>query len=247
MVDAPSMAVAKAREAATMRAAEARPSGEVPADYLLAHQEYAPGMAFQGLGPALRTVPPRRASKRRSNAKPTMRNACRMAPWAMRRAGAGSLFVTALLVAPLASAQDAIQWLTRVSNAARTLNYTGTIVNQYGGRIETSRIVHLSDNGQEWEKLTSLDGPAREVVRSSGEVRCYFPDEKVVRVEARTLRNVFAVAVAGADPQPVAVLRLPTRVGRTHRRHAAEIVAFEPKDGLRYGHKFGPTRAPDCC
>ena len=61
-----------------------------------------------------------------------------------------------------ASAQDAIQWLTRVSNAARTLNYTGTIVNQYGGRIETSRIVHLNDNGQEWEKLTSLDGPARE-------------------------------------------------------------------------------------
>ena len=56
MVDAPTMAVAKAREAATVRAAEVRPGGEVPADYLLAHQEYAPGMAIQGLGPALRAA-----------------------------------------------------------------------------------------------------------------------------------------------------------------------------------------------
>lgn len=56
MVDAPPTAVAKAREAATVRAAEVRPAGEVPADYLLAHQEYAPGMAIQGLGPALRAV-----------------------------------------------------------------------------------------------------------------------------------------------------------------------------------------------
>jgi sigma-E factor negative regulatory protein RseA len=56
MVDVPQTAVATAREAATVRAAEVRPSGEVPADYLLAHQEYSPGMAFQGLGPALRAV-----------------------------------------------------------------------------------------------------------------------------------------------------------------------------------------------
>jgi negative regulator of sigma E activity len=56
MVDAPPMAVAKAREAATMRVDEVRPNSEVPADYLLAHQEYAPGMGFHGLGPALRTV-----------------------------------------------------------------------------------------------------------------------------------------------------------------------------------------------
>lgn len=167
-----------------------------------------------------------------------MRNACWVAPRAVRRAGAGSLFVTALLVAPLASAQDAIQWLTRVSNAARTLNYTGTIVNQYGGRIETSRIVHLSDNGQEWEKLTSLDGPAREVVRTSGEVRCYFPDEKVVRVEARTLRNVFP----SLSPEQIRNLSQYydyRRVsGERIAGHAAEIVVFEPRDGLRYGHKF---------
>jgi sigma-E factor negative regulatory protein RseA len=49
------MALAKAREASTVRAAQVRPQG-VPADYLLAHQEYSPATQIQGIGPALRVV-----------------------------------------------------------------------------------------------------------------------------------------------------------------------------------------------
>ena len=54
MVDAPPMAVAKAREAATVRAAQIKT--ELPADYLLAHQEYSPSTAIQSTGPYLRAV-----------------------------------------------------------------------------------------------------------------------------------------------------------------------------------------------
>ena len=87
--------------------------------------------------------------------------------------------------------EDAAAWLTRAANAAKSLNYVGTIVFQYSGRVETSRLVHLYDQGIELEKLVNLDGPAREVIRSHGEVRCYYPDAKIVRVEPRTFRNVF--------------------------------------------------------
>ena len=38
-----------------MRAAQVRPL-TVPADYLLAHQEYAPANALQGAGPYMRDV-----------------------------------------------------------------------------------------------------------------------------------------------------------------------------------------------
>ena len=48
MVDTPPTAVAKAREAATVRAAQVKPPGDVPADYLIAHQEYSPSMVAQG-------------------------------------------------------------------------------------------------------------------------------------------------------------------------------------------------------
>src|SRR5207237_2623897 len=87
-----------------------------------------------------------------------------------------------------ARAEDAAQWVARVAQAARQLSYVGTIVYQQGARVETSRLTHLADNGREYEKLVNLDGPAREVVRALGEVRVYYPDAKIVRVEPRTFR-----------------------------------------------------------
>ena len=56
MVDAPPTAVARAREAATIRAAQAKPLPDLPADYLIAHQEYSPSTAIQGMGPYMRAV-----------------------------------------------------------------------------------------------------------------------------------------------------------------------------------------------
>jgi sigma-E factor negative regulatory protein RseA len=47
-------AMARAREATALSAARLRPS-TVPADYLLAHQEYSPAV-IQGVGPYLRAV-----------------------------------------------------------------------------------------------------------------------------------------------------------------------------------------------
>src|SRR2546423_1079286 len=106
----------------------------------------------------------------------------------------GSIVTLAFGVLSFASpalAEDAIAWLERAAGAARQLNYVGTLVYQPGSRTETSRIVHLNDPGGEFEKLVNLDGPAREVIRSKGEVRCYYPDAKVVRIEPRTFRNAF--------------------------------------------------------
>jgi sigma-E factor negative regulatory protein RseA len=47
--------IARAREAATVRAAQVRPPA-VPADYLLAHREYSPTAPIEGIGPGLRTA-----------------------------------------------------------------------------------------------------------------------------------------------------------------------------------------------
>jgi len=55
LTDAPTTALARAREASDVHAAELRPQS-VPAEYLLAHQEYSPATAMQGVGPYLRAV-----------------------------------------------------------------------------------------------------------------------------------------------------------------------------------------------
>jgi sigma-E factor negative regulatory protein RseB len=143
-----------------------------------------------------------------------------------------------VLVASAARADDAMAWLTRAAQAARQLNYIGTIVYQIGPRVESSRITHLYDDGHEFAKLVNLDGPAREVVRSQGEIRCYYPDAKLMRVEPGTFRNVFP-SLSAEQQQSLSefydfrVLG-PDRVGG----RAVQVVVFEPKDGLRYGHRF---------
>jgi len=164
---------------------------------------------------------------------------------AMRRPGSHlpwirqTLFVFAwLALIPAASAEDAAVWLDRAAEAAQKQNYIGTIVYQHGGRFETSRLVHLNDQGREFEKLVNLDGPAREVIRMNGEVRCYYPDTKVIRVEPRTFRNAFP----SLSPQQQAALTDFYTFRRAERERVAGIETqawvFEPKDGLRYGHKF---------
>jgi len=148
-----------------------------------------------------------------------------------------AVFVLAL-VATSARADNAMDWLARASQAARRLDYVGTIVYQIGPRVESSRITHLYENDREFAKLVNLDGPAREVVRNDGEVRCYYPDAKLVRVEPGTFRNVFP-SLSPEQQQSLSrydALRVvgEDRVGG----RPVQVVVFEPKDGLRYGHRF---------
>jgi sigma-E factor negative regulatory protein RseB len=142
------------------------------------------------------------------------------------------------LLPALASAEDAADWLQRAATAARQQTYAGTLVYQHAGRSETSRLLHMVDEKGEHEKLVNLDGPAREVIRNNEQVRCYYPDAKIIRVEPRTYRNAFPSLL----PQ-----QLDTLAGYYFFRKAeisriagveTQAILFEPKDGMRYGHKL---------
>jgi sigma-E factor negative regulatory protein RseB len=163
-------------------------------------------------------------------------------PRAARRCAARAILAlsltSAVTFAVEASAEDATRWLERAAQAAKSLNYAGTIVYQHNGHVETSRLVHMFDGGQEQEKLVSLDGPAREVIRSSAEVRCYFPDAKIIRIEPRTFRNVFPSLSAEQLRNLAQYYDAKMVMSERVAGHWTQIMVFEPKDGLRYGHKF---------
>jgi sigma-E factor negative regulatory protein RseA len=55
VTESPPAVVAKAREAAVVRADSLKPA-QVPQDYVLVHQEYSPATALQGVQPYLRAV-----------------------------------------------------------------------------------------------------------------------------------------------------------------------------------------------
>lgn len=154
------------------------------------------------------------------------------------RAGVALFALAALASAPVAGADGAAEWLDRAATAARQLNYVGTIVYQHGGHVETSRLVHFNTAEGEFEKLVNLEGPRREVIRRNDEVRCYYPDAKVVRIEPRTFRNAFPSL--SAQQRKALGEHYNFRVAEKDRVAGLEAQAwvFDPKDGTRYGHKF---------
>ena len=138
---------------------------------------------------------------------------------------------------PLAH-DDALQILEQISTAAKSLNYSGTFVYQHGERVETSHIVHFVDTDGEHEKLETLDGPRREIIRNNDEVLCFYPDAKVVRSQKRMLQRSFPALL----PEQLGSIAefYTVRKGREMRiaGYDSQAVILEPKDGLRYGHKL---------
>lgn len=135
---------------------------------------------------------------------------------------------------------DANAWLMKISQAARQLNYQGVFVYQHGQYLDSMQIIHSvdSDNGVR-ERLVSLNGAPREVIRDNQEVRCYLPDENSVVVEHRKLNEKSFPSLL---PEQWHVLEQNYKVslgkrGRVTDR-AAQLVVISPKDKYRYGYQL---------
>ena len=128
-------------------------------------------------------------------------------------------------------------WLMKMSQAARTLNYEGTFVYQHNNQLEAMQIVHRVDNGSINEKLVSLNGVPREVIRDNQEVRCYLPDENSVVVEHRKANGKSFPSIL---PENLHLLdnNYEIRLGRKGRiaDREAQLVAISPQDQYRYGY-----------
>ena len=82
--------------------------------------------------------------------------------------------------------------IDEMSTASRTLNYDGVFIYSLGKQIDTMRIIHKSGDGNSYERLVSLTGLAREVIRDKDQVRCYFPENKAVVVEKSRLGKLIS-------------------------------------------------------
>ena len=155
---------------------------------------------------------------------------------------AAALALGAFTVA--ARADDAHAWLMKIDAAAREQNYDGVFVYQHGDKMETMRIIHRVENGRVRERLVSLNGAPREVIRTDREVQCFLPDEKSVLVEHRKAENrgfpsILPTELRALDANYTIALG---RRGRIVDRDA-QMVSIRPKDGFRYGYELWADRA----
>jgi len=133
---------------------------------------------------------------------------------------------------------SALQWLQKIYAASEKLSYTGTFVYQQGQRIETSRIVHVADSSGPRERLETLDGVPREIVRTGDEVVCYLPASMTVKVDKQPGRRPFP-AILSEQLKDVSE-NYTVKKGDIERvgGFSCQVLTLEPRDKMRYGHQL---------
>lgn len=133
---------------------------------------------------------------------------------------------------------DIEKWLTKMHNAAHMINYDGTFVYGQNDELSSMQIIHSVDKNGEFERLISLDGSGREVIRSGDTVTCILPDKKSVVVDKSRPDSEFPPAF------PLKVEQLSefynfhfSGEGRV-AGHTAKKLVIKPKDKYRYGHEL---------
>lgn len=133
--------------------------------------------------------------------------------------------------------REAVAMLEKMAEASQKVNYSGTFMFQHGKQIETSRIAHfVNPAGGVLERLETLDGPAREVIRNNDQVTCYLPGSKTVLIDPRGSRQ-FPVRVEQIQE---IVQHYNVVKGSIDRVAGLECqwVTLMPNDNLRYMRRF---------
>jgi len=133
---------------------------------------------------------------------------------------------------------EAMQMLERMGVVAKQLNYDGIFSYQTGNKLQSIRIIHRADDQGEVERLISLNGVAREVIRTNDMVTCIYPEGKAVQENHRPLGRGFPTDLLRRLSSAVAYYQISFgQQERVASHHTQEIVAT-PIDNYRYGYSL---------
>lgn len=160
-------------------------------------------------------------------------------PRQLYRRGALAVLLCVFSASSLATgAGEAQSWLERLSKAVRERNYQGTFVYRHEGNMETLRVIHRAGPDGEMERLYSLTGSPREIIRDNQKVTCILPDDRSVMVDSRQLASPLATVVPGDIGELAETYRFELMGdGRIANRDAKQVGIF-PEDGYRYGYRL---------
>ncbi|NND91460.1 MAG: hypothetical protein HKN42_11395 [Granulosicoccus sp.] len=135
-----------------------------------------------------------------------------------------------------AAAPDPAGLIAEMSSALQTLNYEGNFVHVQGHHITSMHILHSSNETGELERLSALDGEAREVIRDHSLVTCIWPETQSVIVSKSKPRNLLPQVTSGLADND----RYRFSLGRPDRVAGLPtyVVNVMPTDHYRYGYRF---------
>jgi len=149
-----------------------------------------------------------------------------------------SLYFLVFSLTSFAGSSEAKRWLKRMSMVVKTSNYVGTFVYIHNNNIESMRIFHRSDHRGVRERLLSLNGSAREIIRSNNVLTCILPDSKAVVVEKSRPRQYIPDALMNVNSYILKNYNINIIGNDRVMAKATIIIAITPKDKYRYGYRL---------
>jgi sigma-E factor negative regulatory protein RseB len=128
--------------------------------------------------------------------------------------------------------------LERMAEAVRVLDYQGTFVYLQNNQLEALEIEHRRGESGTRERLFSLNGSAREVVRDGATVTCILPDRDSVLVDQRVAQGSFPDLLGIGIDELAENYRFEWLGHDRVAGRAAQVVAIVPRDNLRYGYRL---------
>lgn len=145
------------------------------------------------------------------------------------------LFCTQAIAGP---GNDPLSWLERMATAMNQMSYQGTFVYIQGDRIETMRITHVSGEEGERERLVSLSGAPREVLRDSNGVRWVFGDDASILADSAFNRTFFPKLPDDSKSQAGRSYAFKFGGQSIIAGHTARNIKVLPRDHYRYGYSL---------
>ncbi len=137
-----------------------------------------------------------------------------------------------------ALAESGQEWLGRMAAALNNSSYVGEFVSESAGRTERLAITHRVRDGVVSERLVSMSGNGRELVRENDEVVVYLPDQRLAIIERRSGRS----DLMGALPQFEGRMESSYKIDYIGREATnfgpTAVVAVRPLDGYRFGYRL---------
>ena len=145
---------------------------------------------------------------------------------------------------PVVAAPAAIQeakglndWLRRMHEASKNRAYIGTYVVSSGGQMQSAKIWHVCEGGQQTERIEALTGAPRSTFRHNEKMVTFMPDQKLVRHEKRDGLSSFPEIVQSADHRISDFYKLKLEGTERIAGVEADIALLLPKDALRFGYR----------
>ena len=149
-------------------------------------------------------------------------------------------WVIAVLIQHAANAEteSAHFLIKRMVAASSALNYQGVFVYQRGAQLDSMRILHQLDGDTEIERLVSLSGPAREVIRKGNQVQCYFADDREVMVEKTVPKDFFTFGLNRSLDEISGHYQLRITGATRVAGRPAVTVSIVPNESDRYAYQL---------